>query len=83
MPEPRISVQQKAVVKQRAKDCCEYCWSQEEYSPDTFSVEHIIPLAKGGTNEADNLANACQRCNNHKYISIEAIDPLTGEIVSL
>lgn len=83
MPKPRISVQQKAAVKQRAKDCCEYCWSQEEYSPDTFSVEHIVPLAKGGTNEADNLANACQRCNNHKYISIEAIDPLTGEIVSL
>ncbi len=76
-------MQQKAEVKQRAKDCCEYCGSQEEYSPDTFSVEHIIPLAKGGTNEVGNLANACQRCNNHKYVSIEAIEPLTGEIVSL
>jgi hypothetical protein len=75
MPEPRVSAQQKAEVKQRAKDCCEYCGSQEEYSPDTFSVEHIIPLAKGGTNETDNLANACQGCNNHKFVSVEAIDP--------
>ena len=83
MPEPRVSAQHKAEVKQRARNCCEYCGSQEEYSPDTFSVEHIIPLTKAGTNAADNLANACQRCNNHKYVSIEAIDPLTGEIVSL
>lgn len=83
MPEPQVSVQQKAEVKQRARGCCEYCWSQEEYSPDTFSVEHIIPLAKGGSNEANNLANSCQGCNNHKFVSVEAIDPLTGEMASL
>ncbi|MFN8492311.1 MAG: HNH endonuclease signature motif containing protein [Caldilineaceae bacterium] len=83
MPEPRVNAQQKAEVKQRARACCEYCWSQEAYSPDTFSVEHIIPLAKGGTHEADNLANACQGCNNHKFVSVEAIDPLTGETAAL
>lgn len=81
--ESHISSQQKAEVKQRARYCCEYCYSQENYSPDTFSVEHIIPLVKGGTNLSDNLANACQGCNNHKFVSIAAIDPLTGEIVPL
>lgn len=64
-------------------DCCEYCGSQEAYSPDTFSVEHIIPLFKGGQNELDNLCNACQGCNNRKFVSTEAVDPLTGEIVPL
>lgn len=83
MPESHVNPQQKAVVKQRAQDCCEYCWSQEAYSPDTFSVEHITPQAKGGRNDLDNLANACQGCNNHKYISTEAVDPLSGEIVPL
>ena len=44
MPEPRISTGQRARVVERAKACCEYCQSQERYSPDPFSVEHIIPL---------------------------------------
>ncbi len=83
MPKSRLSSQQKTAVKQRAQDCCEYCWSQEAYSPDTFSVEHIVPLAKGGTNAANNLANACQGCNNRKFVSTEAIDSLTGAMAVL
>jgi len=83
MPKSRLSSQQKTAVKQRAQDCCEYCWSQEAYSPDTFSVEHIVPIAKGGTNAANNLANACQGCNNRKFVSTEAIDSLTGAMAVL
>jgi len=83
MPKSRLSSQQKTAVKQRAQDCCEYCWSQEAYSPDTFSVEHIVPLARGGTNDANNLANACQGCNNRKFVSTEAIDSLTGAMAVL
>lgn len=30
-----------------------------------------------------NLALACQGCNGHKYTSVEAQDPLRGEIVPL
>ncbi len=30
------------------------------------TVEHIIPQAHGGTNELDNLALACRRCNHEK-----------------
>ena len=46
-------------------------------------MEHITPRSKGGTNDSDNLANACQGCNNHKFVSTEAVDPLTGEFVPL
>lgn len=80
---PRLGSLQKIRVKERARYCCEYCLSQEDYSPDTFSVEHIIPLVKGGANRLENVANACQGCNNHKFVSTEAIDPLTGELVPL
>ncbi len=77
MPEPRLSASQRTLVVERARGCCEYCQSQERYSPDPFSVEHVIPLSKGGTNELENLAFACQGCNNRKYTSIEALDPVS------
>ena len=57
--------------------------SQEEYSPDAFSVEHITPISKGGTDDTHNLANACQGCNNRKFVSTEAVDSLSGAIVPL
>ena len=84
MPEPRISTSERARVLERAKGCCEYCQSQEQYSPDScFSIEHIIPLSKGGTNTLDNLAFACQVCNNRKYTSIQAFDPVSQSTVPL
>ena len=79
----RITPRQRIQVKERAKYSCEYCLSQEEYSPDTFSIEHITPRAKGGRSDLENLANACQGCNNRKFVSTEAIDPITNEIVRL
>jgi hypothetical protein len=78
-----ITPQQKEFITQRAQGCCEYCWSQLKFSPDPFSVEHIIPLSKGGTYDLDNLALACQGCNNRKYNHIEAIDPIDGKLAPL
>lgn len=83
MPEPRLTARQREEVTRRARGGCEYCLSQELYSPDPFSVEHIIPLAKGGTHDLENLALACQGCNSRQYVSTEALDPVTGETVLL
>jgi hypothetical protein len=83
MAEPRLHTQQREAVARRAGGCCEYCMSQELYSPDSFSVEHIIPLVKGGTHDLENLAWSCQGCNSRKYVSIEALDPVTGQTVPL
>ncbi len=73
-----ISAKTKALVIQRANSCCEYCQSQLRHSPAPFSVEHIIPLSAGGDDAIDNLALACQGCNNHKYNSTQAKDPISG-----
>lgn len=70
-------------VKERAKGCCEYCLAQSEFSCDTFSIEHIIPIIKGGTDELENLALSCQSCNNHKFTAISSIDPASGIVVPL
>ena len=67
----------------RAQGYCEYCRSPMRYSPDPFAVEHIVPRVAGGGNEPSNLALSCQGCNNLKFVSIEAVDPVTGVMVSL
>lgn len=48
-----------------------------------LEVEHIVPLAIGGTDEESNLWLACPLCNGHKSDKIEAADPVTREIVPL
>lgn len=40
----------KKEVRERAKFCCEYCFAQMLFSADVFSIEHILPLVKGGLN---------------------------------
>jgi hypothetical protein len=83
MPESRVTPQQKRVVAERARGCCEYCRSQARFALQPFSVEHIIPRSQGGQTTLDNLALACQGCNNHKYTKTEGPDPVSGDNVSL
>lgn len=83
MPEEHVTAEQKNFVAQRAKDCCEYCQYQAQFSPDPFSIEHIIPRGRGGPSHLSNLALSCQGCNNRKYISVESTDPVTGKTVPL
>ncbi len=70
-------------VLERARHCCEYCLTQAAYSSDPLSAEHIRPRSAGGSDEVDNLAASCQGCNNFKFTSTTAIDPVTGETVPL
>ena len=83
MPEKHITSQQKRDVVERAKGCCEYCRSQLRYAMQPFSVEHIVPRSRGGKTELENLALACQGCNNHKYTKTKGRDPVNGDVVPL
>ncbi len=80
---PNISKKQKELVTDRAKHCCEYCLSQRRFSPDPFSIEHIVTFSKEGSDNLDYLALACQGCNSHKYTAVLAIDLANGNEVSL
>jgi len=66
-------------VRERARGCCEYCLSQAAYATQAFSVEHIVARARDGRSTPDNLALACQGCNNHKYDKAAAIDPVSRQ----
>lgn len=82
MPENIYSELRQEVAK-RAGGCCEYCRSQAKYAMQSFSIEHIVPLSKGGLTTASNLALACQGCNNHKYTKTSGHDPISEAIVPL
>lgn len=65
------------LVYERARGCCEYCLTQRKFSPDPFSLEHILPKSRDGLTDEQNIALSCQGCNGHKFTAVEALDPLT------
>jgi len=58
---------------------CGYCQTQEVVIGMPLVIDHIIPEAKGGTSEDQNLWLACRRCNEFKGKQTSSTDPETGE----
>ena len=77
MAKTYISTKIKAIVKNRAYGYCEYCQCPSDISTDTFSLEHIIPRSKNGTDNLDNLAFSCSGCNLAKYTKTEFLDVIS------
>lgn len=46
-------------VFRRDSHTCQYCGATEEQ----MHCDHVVPLSRGGTDEDENLATACERCN--------------------
>src|SRR4029453_15488663 len=68
-------------VPEAAHQRCGYCLSPQHLVMARLEIEHIIPLAKGGTNVEANLWLACPLCNRAKSGRTTAADPETGAIV--
>jgi hypothetical protein len=73
----------KEIVRRRANYLCEYCHSPERISTTTFTVDHLIPKSLGGSDELNNLALACRRCNERRYNFVAGYDSETKAIVPL
>ncbi|MCB0407336.1 MAG: HNH endonuclease [Bdellovibrionales bacterium] len=43
---------------------CYYCGG--EFSPQELTMDHKVPLARGGFSTKANLVTACKECNHHK-----------------
>ena len=83
MARAKISDALKKQVTNLAQGCCEYCKSQIRFLPNSFEIDHIIPISRGGLSQLENLALACPQCNSHKSDKVSAIDPVSEQIVPL
>lgn len=48
----------------RDSHICQYCL--EKFSEKKLTIDHVVPLSKGGKHEWTNVVTACSRCNNKK-----------------
>lgn len=47
-----------------AKGVCYYCKGQ--FPPDELTMDHVIPVSRGGKSDRHNVVPACKKCNNEK-----------------
>jgi hypothetical protein len=70
-------------VLRRAGDRCEYCGLSQAGQEARFHIDHIVPVAKGGATESENLALARVSCSLRRGARDSARDPRSGRVVSL
>jgi hypothetical protein len=56
-----IPVMVRAEVLARGGMCCAHCGST-----DDLTIDHVVPVAKGGLDDPGNLQVLCRRCNSSK-----------------
>lgn len=47
-----------------ARGICHYCG--KTFKPDELTMDHLIPVSRGGLSEKMNIVPACKECNNKK-----------------
>jgi 5-methylcytosine-specific restriction endonuclease McrA len=56
--------QRRLMILARDSNGCVYCTAA--LSEDSFFLDHLVPVAKGGTNRKHNLVAACEICNRRR-----------------
>ena len=61
---------------------CHYCG--KHVSPSELTMDHVIPLSRGGRSERENISACCKECNNKKKNLLptewdEYVERLRGE----
>ena len=83
MSRTKVPNQIKRRVRNAAGNRCGFCLGQQRRILGILEIEHLIPLAYGGTDEESNLWLSCSLCNRYKGVQTEATDPETSTVVPL
>ena len=49
---------------QVAKGICHYCG--KKFPPDALTMNHVLPIVRGGKSAKGNVVPCCKQCNNEK-----------------
>ena len=50
--------------RRRGAGICHYCGNK--FSPHDLTMDHVVPLVRGGRSTKGNLVPACKECNTKK-----------------
>lgn len=78
-----ISVALRRRIVVAARHRCGYCLTAQMISGAQMHIDHIMPVALGGTSDESNLWLACAWCNSYKGSQSHAIDPFSSQSVPL
>ena len=54
--------------RKREKGICFYC--EERFRPSELTMDHLVPIVRGGKSKKGNLVPCCKECNNKKKNSL-------------
>src|SRR5690242_12156599 len=83
MPREYLAAEAERRVRAAARHRCGYYLSPQRLVMARLEIEHIIPVARGGTNDESNLWLSCPLCNRAKGDRSSATDPETVAEVPL
>jgi 5-methylcytosine-specific restriction endonuclease McrA len=50
--------------RRRATGVCHYCG--ERFAPQSLTMDHVVPLVRGGRSTKGNVVPSCKSCNSDK-----------------
>lgn len=60
---PALSASELRLVRACADGVCSYCLRPVQ----RMTLDHVMPVSRGGTNATENLVMACAKCNTSKH----------------
>jgi hypothetical protein len=79
----QLSADVESRIRAAATNRCGYCLSPQRLLPWELEIEHLKPVARGGTNEEENLWLSCRSCNSFKGVQTHAYALITNRKVQL
>ena len=83
MARKRLTSQADHKLRAEAGHRCGYCLSPQHLVFATLEIEHMLPIARGGSDDISNLWLCCSICNGHKSDKVDGYDAISGERHSL
>ena len=79
----RIALKLQAKIRLSAGNRCGYCRLPQAILMGKLEIEHLLPIAEGGTDAEENLWLASRDCNSFKSSKVYVFDEETAQTVRL